>query len=239
MKWSSQAAHSNIAAQWQKAQTQVALISDNPRGHTLGIIGLGNIGFAIAKKAKAALDMDIIYYDTVRKPDDQEHQVDATFYNNLDDMLKRSHCVLIATPAGPPVLTARTLALLPRGARVVNIARGSLIDEEALADALDSGHISAAGIDVHANEPNVNQRLSSMRNVMMTSHTGGSSLETVAEFERLAMENVERVLQGKKALTAVNTHLVPGHEGGTNGYVKREPYANGYYGNGDHTQGSS
>ena len=246
MTWSSLAARSNDPSQWKKAHLQIALKSDNPRGHTLGIIGLGNIGFAIAKKARAAFDMDIIYYDKLRKSEDQETQVGAEFYDNLDDMLEQSDCVLIATPAGDPIITARTLALLPRGARVINIARGSLVDEEALADALESGHVSAVGLDVHANEPNgnVNPRLSKMQNVTLTSHTGGSSLETVAEFERLAMENVERVLNGEKALTAVNTHLTQQYTNGeanrhVNGDGANGERRNGRYSNWPPTYGSS
>ncbi|KAL9099546.1 MAG: hypothetical protein Q9163_004966, partial [Psora crenata] len=100
--------------------------------------------------------------------------------------------------------------MLPYGARIVNIARGSLIDEDALVAALDSGHISAAGLDVHAREPRINERFVAMTQVCLTCHTGGASVETNHGFERLAMENVEAVLQGKEPLTAVNHHLI-GH----------------------------
>ena len=106
-------------------------------------------------------------------------------------------------------MTAHTLALLPRGARVVNIASGILIDEEALADALDSGHISAAGLDVHANESVVNPRfVGKRRNVQLTCHTAGASVETSSSFEHLAMLNVEAVLTGKQPLTPVNDREV-------------------------------
>ncbi|KAL2046338.1 hypothetical protein N7G274_001785 [Stereocaulon virgatum] len=234
MTWSSLAARSDSKLQWEKAHKQIAYRSDNPRGHTLGIIGLGNIGFAIAKKAKAAFDMDILYYDTVRKSKEQEDEVGAEFYDNLDEMLRHSDCILLATPAGETIITARTLALLPQDARVINIARGCLVDEEALADALDTGHISAAGLDVHAKEPGViNPRLRDRHNVTLTSHTGGSSLETVEEFERLAMENVERVLNGEPALTAVNTIMTPQNTTGRasgliNGATAKVEHRNGH-----------
>ena len=197
-------ARSASPSQWQSAHQNVPAMSHNPRGHTLGIIGLGNIGFAIALKVKAALGMRMLYTDLYRKNQAQEEEIGAKYFDRLEDMLPLCDCVLIATPAGDPLLTAETIHLLPRGARVVNIARGSLIDEAALADALDSGHIDAAGLDVHADEPRVNERLARMENVTLTSHTGGGSIETNIGFERLAMENVEAVLTGRDPLTAVN-----------------------------------
>ncbi|CAF9940949.1 MAG: hypothetical protein ALECFALPRED_008944 [Alectoria fallacina] len=212
MTWSSLAARSNDAAEWTTAHQQIPFRSHNPEGHTLGIIGLGNIGHAIAKKVKAALGMKIIYYDVIQKTPELEREVDATFYPSKEEMLRASDCVLIATPhTGRPVLDAYTLSLLPAGARVVNIARGVCIDEDALADALESKHISAAGLDVHAQEPRVSERLSKMFNVTLTCHTGGGSIETAVGFEKLVMQNVEAVLEGREALTAVNQRLVDGH----------------------------
>ena len=159
--------------------------------------------------------MQVLYHDKERKSEAQEEEVEAIFYEKLDDLLRVSECILLATPAtGHTLLNKRTISLLPRGARIVNIARGSLVDEEALADALESGHVAAAGLDVHQREPSVSERLSEMWNVTMTSHTGGSSVETVDGFERLVLQNVEAVLTGREALTAVNRHLM---NGGANG----------------------
>lgn len=188
--------------------------SHNPRGHTLGIIGLGDIGFAVAKKVHTALGMKIIYNDVARKPISQEQEVNATYYSSLEEMLGQSDCILVATPfSGKTLITAPLLAKFKPGSRLVNIARGSLIDETALANELDSGHLSAAGLDVHADEPHVNERLARNWKVGLTSHTGGGALETWKSFERLAMENVERVLTGREALTAVNGHLIERREG--------------------------
>ena len=156
--------------------------------------------------------MKIIYNDVIQKKPEMEREVDATFYPSMEEMLPLCDCVLIATPyTGRPLLNAHTLALLPRGARVVNIARGVCIDEDDLADALESKHIGAAGLDVHAHEPRVSERLSKMDNVTLTSHTGGGSVETATGFERLVMENVEAVLEGREALTAVNQGLIDGY----------------------------
>lgn len=225
MTWSSQAARTNHKVDFLKAHQKIMYSSCNPRGHTLGIVGLGNIGFAIARKVKAALGMRILYNDVARKPQSQEDEVAATFYSSLDDMLGVSDCVLLASPHGPPILTARTLSLLPPGSRVVNIARGSLIDEDALADALESGHISAAGLDVHAHEPESCERLTNRWDVMPTCHTGGSSLDTIKGFEELVMKNVEAVLEGREPLTPVNLRFLRRADGGVNGHAETD--ANG------------
>ena len=220
MTWSHLAARSNNTADFQKAHRHAMFESYNPRSHKLGIVGLGNIGFAIAKKVRAALGMDILYYDKYRKHPSQEQEVPVTYLPSLESLLEQSDCVLLASPGGPPILDARTLALLPRGARVVNIARGSLIDEDALADVLESGHISAAGLDVHTHEPNPNPRLIGRKDVTPMCHTGGGSVDTIKGFEELVMRNAEAVLTGKEPLTAVNqqflrladAHVVNGHE---------------------------
>lgn len=225
MTWTSQAARSGDRHQFELAHTQVPAFSHNPQGHTLGIIGLGNIGLAIAKKVKKALEMKIIYTDVIRKSPEQEREIGAIYFGSLDALLAESDCVLIATPHGRPLLTSRTLALLPRGARVVNIARGSLIDENALADALDSGHVSAAGLDVHMKEPFPSQRLSGRRDVMMTCHTGGGSVETIKGFEKLAMQNVRAVLNGDEPLTCVNKHFLRPRANANREHVNG--YANG------------
>lgn len=211
MTRSSLAARSGIISEYEDAHRRVAYESHNPRGHTLGIVGLGNIGFAIAKKVRNALGMRILYFDVQRKSREQEREAGATFFDDRDELFRQSDCLLLATPAGPPVLTRRAIELLPRGARVVNIARGSLVDEDALADALESGHVSAAGLDVHKKEPQVSRRFREMQNVTLTPHVGGSSLETVKGFERLAMENVDAVLNGEEPLTAVNKLAVEKH----------------------------
>ena len=198
---------------FNEAHFDLPLTSRNPQNHSLGIIGLGDIGFAVAKKAHVGLGMKILYNDIERKPLSQEQQVDARFYSNLEEMLGESDCVLIATPfSGQTLITASLLEKFKPGSRLVNIARGSLIDETALADALDRGHLSGAGLDVHANEPHVNERLAKNWRVGMTSHTGGGALETWINFEKLALENVERVLVGREALTGVNGHLIEREE---------------------------
>ena len=216
MTWSHLAARSRDADTWLDAHHNAPVLSHNPRGHTLGIIGLGNIGYAIAQKAFNAFGMRVLYNDVARKTPKQEQTVQATFYENLDDMLSVSDCVLLAIPfSGNALITASALSKFKRGSRFVNIARGSLVDEEALADAIESRHLSAAGLDVHAHEPRVSERLIEYWNVTVTSHSGGGAFETIVGFERLALENVERVLNGEPALTGVNGHLMEHHTNGS------------------------
>ncbi len=209
MTWSHLAARSLNTEQWLDAHHNAPILSHNPRGHTLGIIGLGNIGHAIAQKAFSAFGMRVLYNDVTRKSLKLEQAVQATFYEKLDDMLSVSDCVLLATPfSGRAIITPSTLSKFKPGSRFVNIARGSLVDEDALADAIESGHLSAAGLDVHAYEPRVSERLTKSWNVTVTSHSGGGAFETIVGFERLAMENVEAMLNGEPALTGVNGHLM-------------------------------
>lgn len=214
---------------FQTCHARATAASHNPRGHVLGIIGFGNIGQQIASKlGNPAFGMRIAYYDLIRKSPDLEASLNATFHPTLDSLLQSSDCIVLATPASPdgkPLITAAALARFRRGARFVNVARGSLVDEDALADALESGIISAAAIDVHANEPRVNPRLVEMATrlprptgdggvdddklpgpgrVMLTCHNAGGTVETHAGFEELSMRNILAVLRGGEPLTPVN-----------------------------------
>lgn len=203
---------------FQTCHAQATAASHNPRGHVLGFIGFGNIGQQIAAKlGHAAFGMKIAYYDVIRKPPSVETELDATFYDSLGGLMAASDCVVLCTPASPdgkPLITAETLKMLRPGTRFVNIARGSLVDEEALADALESGLVEAAALDVHAEEPRINARLVKMAGlegerpgrVMLTCHNAGGTVETHVGFEELSMRNIMAVLGGGDAITPVNLH---------------------------------
>lgn len=209
LTWSSLAAKSLDAEQWRDAHLHAPDTAHNPRGHVLGIIGLGNIGFTIARKTYAAFGMKICYHDLYRKGSEQEGAVEASFVPTMDELVAMADCIVLATPfGGSKLITADLLKKFKRGSRFVNIARGKLVDEDALANALESGHLFAAGLDVHFDEPHVNPRLGEMRNVSVTCHNAGGAMETRIGFERLAMENVMRVLSRQKPLTPVNKHLI-------------------------------
>ena len=204
------AARTGDPEQFLDAHKYATMTAHNPRGHTLGIIGLGNIGYTIAQKAYAGFGMKIAYNDLYQKSPEQEKAIGATMYRDLDEMLAVSDCVCIATPGagGKKLIDAAVLKKFKAGSRFVNIARGSLVDEDALADALESGYLHAAGLDVHNNEPHVSPRLAKMRNVTLTCHNAGGAVETVIGFEALPMKNIMKVLTGEKPLTPVNLHLM-------------------------------
>ncbi|KAF2032846.1 D-mandelate dehydrogenase-like protein [Setomelanomma holmii] len=188
--WSFLAARSCDPKEFADANQNIAAVTHNPNGSVLGIVGLGRIGLRIAEKATRAFEMRVKYFDVVRM-EDREKSVGAEFCPTLEELLATSDCILLATPfSGSTLLSTRELAQFKRGSRLVNIARGKLIDEDALNAALDDGMISAAGLDVHADEPNVNKRLAERRNVMMMSHTAGASVESHIGFERLGIENL-------------------------------------------------
>ncbi|KAI1444962.1 hypothetical protein F5Y02DRAFT_142009 [Annulohypoxylon stygium] len=210
LAWSQIAARSGDPAQWTEAHKYATFTAHNPQNHVLGIIGLGNIGSVIARKAFAGFGMQIRYFDIERKTAEHEASVgNAVFVSTLDELLGQSDCVVLATPFGGSVLIDRErLTKFKRGSRFVNIARGTLVDEDALVEALKSGHLHAAGLDVFANEPHVHPELCKMNNVTLTCHTAGGALETNFGFERLAMENIEAFLLNGKALTPVNAHLM-------------------------------
>lgn len=187
-------AHLNIASQ-----------TLNPNGFNLGIIGLGRIGYRIAEKARLAFNMNILYNDIRRMPTNIEEPIGARYFDRLDDMLGESDCVILATPfVGDSVMNAQRFAKMKHGSRFVNIARGKLVDEDALVDALESGRLSCAGLDVHYDEPHVNPRFADMNNVELLCHTAGASLNSHMGFEKLGIENILSFFATGKAVTPVN-----------------------------------
>lgn len=209
LSWSAIAARSGDKDQFLDAQRNLAPVSQNPSGHTLGIIGFGRIGRRIAEKASKALDMKILYNDVARMPKEIEQPLQAEFHEKAETLLAASDCVLVATPfAGEALLNKDGLAKMKKGARLVNIARGKLIKEADLVAALKSGHLSAAGLDVFEFEPQISPELVKMKNVELLSHNAGASLDSHIGFERLGMENITAFMETGKAISPVNAHLI-------------------------------
>lgn len=125
--------------------------------------------------------MKIKYHDVIRKSLSQEADIEAEYFSDLDDMLAISDCVVVATPASPDgrkLIDKPRLEKMKWGSRFVNIARGSLVDEEAVADAVEEGRLVGVGLDVYEYEPRVNERLKKFRAVTLTSHNAGGTLDT-------------------------------------------------------------
>jgi glyoxylate reductase len=165
-------------------------------GKRLGILGMGRIGRAAAARARA-FGMKIHYHNRRRV----EAERDATWHESFDGLLKVSdilsvHCA--STPETRKLLDARALALLPRGAIVVNTARGDIVDDDALIAALGSGHIAAAGLDVFNNEPNIDPRYRTLPNAFLLPHLGSATLETRNAMGFRALDNLDDFFAGRE-----------------------------------------
>jgi lactate dehydrogenase-like 2-hydroxyacid dehydrogenase len=210
LPWCMTAATAKDPEAFQSCHQKATVVSHNLRGQVLGLIGLGNIGQQIATRCGLGFGMDVHYFDVERKSTKLEAELKATFHPSLESLLRESDCVVLCTPAGGKVITTESLSWFRPGSRFVNIARGSLVDEDALVAALDEGRVSAVALDVHADEPNVHPRLIEMAGskAMLTCHNAGGTVETHKGFEELSMRNIMAVLDGRDAITPVNLHYL-------------------------------
>ena len=166
------------------------LLGTSLEGKRLGIVGMGRIGSAVARRA-AAFGMHVA---GIRRGE------------ALDELLAGSDVVSIHVPLTPEthhLIDAAALARMKPGAFLINTARGAIIDEAALCDALDSGHLGGAALDVFEHEPVVNPRLLSMPNVVIPPHIGSATHETRSAMARIAATDVRRFLQGMEPLHRV------------------------------------
>jgi lactate dehydrogenase-like 2-hydroxyacid dehydrogenase len=182
---------------WRYRIGQGDLLGVRVSGKTLGILGMGGIGGAMARRARG-FDMHVLYHQRNRLPPDRENG--AHYHSDFRSMLPHCHFLSLhapATPATEKIINAETLALLPRGAVLVNVARGGLVDEDALYDALTSGQLFAAGLDVFRNEPDFDTRFAALPNVILSPHIGSASLETRNAMGFRALDNITAVLEGR------------------------------------------
>ena len=173
-----------------------------PSGRTLGIVGMGRIGQAVARRARG-FDMRVLYHNRKRLPPDQEEG--AEYVERLEALLPRSEILSLHLPGGGAgtLMTREAFALLPRGAVFVNTARGSLVDEDALLEALQSGHLFAAGLDVFRREPDFDLRFAALPNVFLTPHVASATTETRNQMGFKALDNIAAVLAGRPAINPV------------------------------------
>lgn len=165
-------------------------------GKTCGIVGMGRIGQAIARRAHFGLGMEVIYHNRSARPiETPSRQV-----GSLDELLQSADMVVLAVPGGAGtrhMIGARELGLMQRHAHLINIARGDVIDEEALIKALDKGVISGAGLDVYEHEPDVPKVLRQRENVTLLPHLGTAALDVREEMGMMALANAIAHLDGK------------------------------------------
>ena len=168
-------------------------------GKRLCIVGMGRIGQAVAKRARA-FDMDIHYHNRRKLPADLEHG--GTYHADLATMLPVSDFLSLHCPATPEtrhLMNADRLALLPDGAVVVNTARGAVVDDSALIAALRSGKLAGAGLDVFEGEPAINPHYRTLPNTFLLPHLGSATVETRNAMGFRALDNIDAVMAGREA----------------------------------------
>lgn len=166
-------------------------------GKRLGILGMGRIGRAVAKRARA-FDMEIHYHNRRQLPEQEE--AGAHFHDSLESLLPNCDFLSIhaaSTPQTRGMINVETLQALPRGAIIVNTARGDLVDDNALIGALESGHIGAAGLDVFNDEPQLDPRYRTLPNTFLLPHLGSATLETRNAMGFCALDNLDAFFAGK------------------------------------------
>ena len=169
-------------------------------GKRLGIIGMGRIGQAVARRAKA-FGLQIHYHNRKPVPADIEHELEATYWESLDQMLARMDILSINcphTPATYHLLSARRLKLMKPSAYIVNTSRGEVIDENTLARMLEAGQLSGAGLDVFEHEPAVNPKLLKLKNVVLLPHMGSATMEGRIDMGEKVIINIKTFADGHK-----------------------------------------
>lgn len=183
---------------WKKQQVGVTTRELN--GKTVALVGMGNIGRLVAQMLQA-FGANIIYTDVVRQSVETEQRLGLTYYDSFEVVLPEAdilsfHCPLIKE--NTEILNKRTLAMLKKGSVVVNTARGKLINPDDLYEALKSGHLSAAALDTHYEEPlKENYKLAELDNVILTPHIGGLSYEAFHQMMADAIENIVAFEEGR------------------------------------------
>jgi glyoxylate reductase len=193
------------AGLWKKWQYDDFLGVD-VHGSTLGVIGMGRIGQAIARRSMG-FNMKVVYHNRTRLASELEIAANHAQYLSRDELLRTADHVILVLPYSPAVhhlIGADQLALMKPTATLVNIARGGIVDDAALINALKTGQIAAAGVDVFENEPAFNPDFLSLKNVVLTSHIGSASVPTRHAMAYCAADNLIAALSGQRPTNLLN-----------------------------------
>lgn len=166
------------AGEWQ-GWSPTGMLGHRITGKRLGIIGMGRIGSAVARRARA-FGLTVHYHNRHRLPPSVEAELEATWWGDLDAMLARVDIITINSPHTEEthhLIDARRFSLMQKSAYLINAARGEIVDENALCEALETGQIAGAGLDVFEHEPAVDPRLLAMKNVVLLPHMGSATFE--------------------------------------------------------------
>jgi glyoxylate reductase len=176
-------------------------------GRTLGIVGFGSIGKAVARRA-AGFDMKVTYFNSPRFEKYEEDRLGVTFAP-LDQLLKDSDFVSLHVPLLPQthhLIGERELRMMKSSACLINTARGPIVDESSLVEALKMGRIRAAGLDVYENEPLLSPGLAELDNVVLLPHVGSATVETRTRMANMAADNLLAGLRGERPPNCLNCH---------------------------------
>jgi glyoxylate reductase len=169
-------------------------------GKTLGIVGMGRIGQAVARRARA-FGLSVHYHNRRRLPSVVEAELGATFHADLDDMLRHADIVTIHTPLNGDsrdLIDRRRIGLMRPHVYLINTSRGGIVDEGALVDALEAGRLAGAGLDVWEHEPRIDPRLLALPNVVMTPHMGSATLEGRQASGERVIQNIRMWADGHR-----------------------------------------
>lgn len=189
---------------WRRGFALNEMLGTDLNGKLLGIVGMGRIGRAVAQRARA-FGMRIAYHNRRRLP--PESEAGATYQKNVDAVIAAADVLSLNLPAAgrTPLMTAERFGRMKSGSLFVNSARGTLVDEEALLDALSSGRLAGAGLDVYRNEPAYDLRLRDQPRAFLMPHMGSATLETREAMAARALENVATFMAGAAPRDLVST----------------------------------
>ncbi len=193
------------AGKWQRWSYDMFSGSDI-HGSTLGIIGMGRIGQGIARRGAHGFGMQVIYHNRSRLDASAEAQCKATYVSKQKLLVRADHVVLVVPYSAEShhTIGAAELALMKPTATLINIARGGIVDDAALALALQQRRIAAAGLDVFEGEPKVHPDLLACTNVVLTPHIASATVPTRLAMANLAADNLIAFLVDGKAVTPLN-----------------------------------
>ena len=176
-------------------------------GSTLGILGMGRIGQGIARRGAHGFGMNVIYHNRSRLSPELEAECKARYVSKDELLAQADHLVLVLpyTPESHHAIGAAEIARMKPTATLINIARGGIVDDKALAEALMDRRIAAAGLDVFEGEPTVYPGLLQVPNVVLTPHIASATVGTRMEMCTLAADNLIAFLEGRAPITPVNT----------------------------------
>ena len=179
------------------------MLGTHVTGKTVGIVGMGRIGQAVAKRCALGFDMQLLYHSRSSKA----VPLPAMQVDDLEELMSSADFIVVTVPATPEthhLISREMIGLMKPDAILINIARGDVVDEAALIEALEAGRIGGAGLDVYENEPEVPERLAKLDNAVLLPHLGTAALEVREAMGRMALDNACAWAKGQALPNLVN-----------------------------------